>query len=330
MRQAKNPYRQKDHGGFDGEWLPHKGASGWWYVTGHLRETGRPDSLYSYQFTVVNAVFGKLSAYVLQLALTDLRKGEHRFKQQPNLTGRGVRVDRREVVFGSIARLRREGDLTRFEADTDRFGMSLSLGSGKGAFWHGDGGVLVMGVPGDPRQRTVYYSYPNMPTVGEITIDGRRLAVSGKSWMDRQWGPFRMLDLRTHWEWFSLRFHDDEEVMLFAFPQDPYRDGTYIDKAGTARRIRDYSYEPMELIDVNGLTYSRGWRLTLPGIREERYEIRPLSEHQNNLGYFELLAGIYDPQGVERGLCFVELLPGARTPKSRVRWSKAFTLFRKA
>jgi hypothetical protein len=57
--------------------------------------------------------------------------------------------------------------------------------------------------------------------------------------------------------------------------------------------------------------------LTLPGIKEERKKIRPLIEGQLNLAYFELLAEILDPKGERAGLCFVELLPGARNPDTR-------------
>ena len=76
--------------------------------------------------------------------------------------------------------------------------VNLNLNLGKGAFWHGDNGVLVMGLPDDPLQRTVYYSYTNMPTSGSIKfIDDschrQEFAVTGKSWFDRQWGPFSPL-----------------------------------------------------------------------------------------------------------------------------------------
>ena len=71
---------------------------------------------------------------------------------------------------------------------------------GKGAFWHGDEGVLVMGNESDPKQRTVYYSYTNMPTKGELTIKGseKPLNVRGKTWFDRQWGPYDIAKNSTH------------------------------------------------------------------------------------------------------------------------------------
>ena len=43
-----------------------------------------------------------------------------------------------------------------------------------------------------------------------------------------------------------------------------------------------------------------------------------------NLGYYELLAGVYNPSGALVGYCFVELLPGARNKKFSIK------LFQKA
>ena len=61
-----------------------------------------------------------------------------------------------------------------------------------------------------------------------------------------------------------------------------------------------------------------GWDLVMPGVKEERYEIRPLTDGQLNLYYYELLAGIYNPAGEQVGLCMVELLPGARNSQDKV------------
>jgi hypothetical protein len=72
------------------------------------------------------------------------------------------------------------------------------------------------------------------------------------------------------------------------------------------------------VVHLDGLTFSRGCDLTLPGIKEGRYEIRPLIEGQRNLAYFELLAEIINPRGKRVGLCFVELLPGARNRDKRI------------
>jgi hypothetical protein len=242
-----------------------------------------------------------------------------------------VQVTAYTVHFQSLAHLKREADRMLLTVKTDAVDLDLILDKGKGAFWHADDGVLVMGGAEDPRRRTVYYSYTNMPTTGEVIIRDQnggssRLKVTGKSWFDRQWGPYALTKVETQWEWFSLRFFDDEEVMLFTFPQCPCYDGTYIGKGGQRRLVRDYTCAPKGFIDVDGLTFSRGWDLTMPGIKEEKYEIRPLTDGQMNLFYFELLAGIYNNAGEQVGLCMVELLPGARNPQNKMN---TFDVFKK-
>jgi predicted secreted hydrolase len=237
--------------------------------------------------------------------------------------GKKLYVNHDSVIYSPFAFLKKEEKRMNLSMMTNEFSLQLDLNKNKGAFWHADNGVLVMGLPEDPQQRTVYYSYPNMPTTGEVVLNNTvsekiKLKVTGRSWCDHQWGSFRLLDPASHWEWFSLRFFDDEEIMLFAFPQHPYYDGTYIDRQGNRQLLRNYQYDPRELIDVDGFTFSKGWDLEVPGIKEERYEIRPLMDGQLNLAYFELMAEIINPKNERVGYCFAELLPGVRNPTKKL------------
>ncbi len=330
MKKEFIPYRQENHGTFDEEWLPHKDASGWWYITGYLIDNAHPDDLYSYQFTVINPHLFGLSPYVLQLAVTDVQTGQHLFRQQMELGGKDIYIGKDTVHFGALAHLVRHTDRMDLTAKTDLFSFTLTLNKGKGAAWHGDDGILVMGMPEKPKERTVYYSYTNMPTTGQVCFtakDGTQkdMQVNGKSWFDRQWGPYHLVDNYTHWEWFSIRFFDDEEVMLFAFPQDPYFDGTFIGKNKERKLVRNYTYTPKQFVVVNGMSFSKGWDLIMPGIKEEKYEIKPLTEGQLNLAYFELIAEVINPKGKRVGYCIVELLPGARNPEKKI----GMDLFRK-
>ena len=331
MRSVTIPYRQENHGDFDAEWPIQRGVSGWWYITGYFSETTAPQHLYSYQFTVIRpCVFG-FSPYILQLALTDVHTGKHEFTQRMMLWRNNIYVTEDTVNYLALARLQRGANQMVLTARTDSFEFDLALEKGKGAFWHGDNGVLVMGGTKDPLRRTVYYSYTNMPTTGMLTNHSsegkpKNMQVTGKSWFDRQWGPYALIKANTHWEWFSLRFYDDEEVMLFSFPQCPYQDGTYISKNGEHRRLRDYTCTPKAYAEAAKMIFSKGWDLVIPGVKEERYEIRPLTDGQLNLAYFELLAGIYNPAGKQVGLCVVELLPGARNPQHKINF---LNLFRK-
>lgn len=331
MKSVTIPYRQENHGDFDAEWPAQRKVSGWWYITGYFSEPAGPEHLYSYQFTVVKPrVFG-FSPWILQLAITDVQSGKHHFTQRMALSDPEIYVTGDVVHYQSLAHLKREANCMHLSVKAETFDLNLRLEKGKGAFWHADDGVLVMGGWEDPKRRTVYYSYTNMPTAGEVVLhdpqgEHKTMTVRGKSWFDRQWGPYALIKANTHWEWFSLRFFDNEEVMLFAFPQCPYYDGTYIGRNGERRLVRDYTLTAQGFTEAAGMTFSKGWELVMPGVKEERYTIRPLTDGQLNLAYFELLAGIYNAAGEQVGLCMVELLPGARNPQRKINF---LNLFRK-
>lgn len=302
------PYRGYDHGSFDEEWGCHKYTSEWWYVTGYFRDDS--GKMYSYQFTLVRTpLLGIFTPHVLMLALTDFSTGKHTYTQKTALLGGDVTIDNRSVQYGDTAMLAKNATGMHYIARHKDFALDLLLDYGKGPVWHGDNGVLRMGVD-DPRETTLYYSYTNMPTVGTLTLHGKAYAVKGKSWFDRQGGPYSIMNRKTHWEWFSLRFFDDEEMMLFSFPQCGYQDGTYISKEGQASRLTNYTIKAMDFVTVREMKYSAGWKLDVPGLKEQHYTIRPLLEGQVNLAYCEQLAGIYNLQDEQVGLCFVELLPG--------------------
>ena len=321
MKQYETiPYREKNHGTFDEEWLPHKKASGWWYITGYFNDKENPNDLYTFQYTVAQGQVLGITAYILHMSLTDVQKGPHLFKQTVRLRKKKkIRANYDEVVYEPFTVFRKEQEYFDLKVNTEDFDLDLKMDKGKGAIWHCDDGVLAMGLPDDSQQRTVYYSYTNLLTEGTLVIKdksntSRTIEVVGKSWMDRQWGPFRLLDRRSHWEWFSLRFFDDEEIMLFSFPMQPYGDGTYVDKKAQTTRLQDFQIEPKKFIRAgpNNFIFSYGWNLIIPGIKEEKYEIKPLMEGQFNVAYFELIAEILNSKKERVGYCFVELICGAR------------------
>ena len=328
------PYREANHGTFDEEWLPHRNMSGWWYITGYLFDKNHPDHLYSFQYTVAQGHIYGITPYILHIGLTDFQKNSHFFNQTVRLRRKNnVGANNHEVVYNPYATLIKDNKALSLAITTSEFNLHLNMQKNKGAFWHCNNGVLVMGLPNDPKQRTVYYSYTNLPSEGTLTIHdttgaAQTIEVIGKSWFDRQWGPFRLMDRNSHWEWFSFRFFDDEEIMLFSFPQHPYSDGTYITKDGTTTRLQKYEIKPKNFVSRSkyNYTFSFGWDIFIPGVKEEQYEVKPLSEGQFNIAYFELLAEVVNNEQKRVGYCFVELLSGSR---NKLRLSQQIGLLRK-
>jgi len=115
-----------------------------------------------------------------------------------------------------------------------------------------------------------------------------------------------------------MRFFDDEEAMLFSFPQDNYQDGTFIDKSGNSKRLNDYKITPLGFTEAGGKKFSFGWKVEIKGVKDQEYTIIPKMDGQLNLTYYELLADIKDKAGNIVGYCVVELLPGVYNEKINV------------
>jgi hypothetical protein len=268
------------------------------------------DNLYSYQFVIIKSYLKIVTLWNAQLALTNFSTGSHEFFDDKAKDDKQITIDEKTAKYADIASVVKteKGMLMMGKADT--FSFDFEMDYNKGAFWHCDKGYLLMG-SADTDESTLYYSYTNMPTKGTITIDGKKINVTGKTWFDKQGGPFNQASVKTHWEWFSFRFFDEEEIMLFAFPQGEYYDGTYI-RQNTAERLNNYKIEVKKIIEVDGLKFSSGWDITMPGIKDEKYSLIPILDTQRNGMYFEQVSEVFNASGEKVGYCVVELLPGAR------------------
>jgi predicted secreted hydrolase len=315
----KRKYVFGTHGSVAEEWLLHKKCSEWWYTTGTLyAENG---DMYGFQYTLVkNRVFG-IEMWLAMEALTDLQTGKHYYNQTFLKGNQKPKITVDSVCANGSVLVRDEKGFDLHLA-AKGYSVTVRMDAVKEPVWHCEDGFLRMGIPDSPRDTTFYYSYTNLALKGTLCLDGQEIPVTGQGWFDKQGGPFRVTALETHWEWFSLRFLDGEEIMLFSFPQDDYRDGTYVRRDGSYERMNRYCIEPLDFTVANDIRFSCKWQLHMPGIKDEAYTIVPLADGQINLAYFELLAGIYDRDGKLQGHCFVELLPGVYNKKIPIALTK--------
>jgi len=293
---------------FEKEWGIHKGCREWWYATGILFDS--EGNMYSYQYTLLHLAFGPFIPKVAMVALTDYKEKRHYYLQ--TRAGKGVKVfiSENEASVSNVASARKEKDGIEIKLSHKDFTLDLMCGYGKGSIWHCEEGKLQMGIA-DKKATTIYYSWTNMPTTGVLKIGDKEIKLSGKTWFDKQGGTYNMANMKCHWEWFSLRFFDDEEMMLFTFPHNeiPQFDGTYIKKDGSYERLTDYTISSLNTTEYKGLLWSSGWKLHV-NVKEEDYIIEPLQEGHMNFAYFEELCCIKNSKGEEVGYAFAELLPG--------------------
>lgn len=295
------------HQSMEAEFLSHKGGSEWWYCTGYLNdEAGK---LFSFQFTLAKVIVYGVRLHLLMTALSDFETGKHYYSQRAFFFGRDIIITSDRVGADDQAEIRFDKKKLDLSIKTSDYSLTLEMNIAKPPVWHCEDGVLRMGLD-NPQQTTYYWSYTNLKVTGIVFLEDKRFQVTGKAWFDRQGGTYNIINRWTHWEWFSLRFFDDEEVMLFSFPQSHYQDGTYVDKIGNYRRLNDYEITPLGFTEAGGHKFSFGWQINLKGVKAEEYTITPKMDGQLNLTYYELLAEVKDRHGEVVGNCVVELLPG--------------------
>lgn len=313
MKRDMIAYDPEHLSSFDREWLLHKKCKEWWYATGILFDD--ESNMYSYQYTLLHINLGMITAKVAMLALTDYKNNRHYYLQTPANRANPVVVSKQEASIGDIASAKKESGGIHIILNHKDFSLDVMAEYGKGAFWHCDHGKLQMGIPGK-RQTTLYYSYTNMPSKAILTINGKSIRLTGKTWFDKQGGTYNIINRKTHWEWFSLRFFDDEEIMLFTFPQNdpPYFDGTFITKDAKAYRLNNYKITQTATTYFGGMKWSSAWKLHIDE-KEQGYTIEPVQQGHMNFAYFEQLCYVKNKRGEIVGYAFAELLPGVLNKK---------------
>jgi predicted secreted hydrolase len=87
------------------------------------------------------------------------------------------------------------------QAAVPDYSVNLGLRATEAAILEGDKcGYISLASLGS----SYYYSWTSLATTGTIVDHGVTLKVTGKSWMDHQWGPMNLAS-GSGWDWFSLR-----------------------------------------------------------------------------------------------------------------------------
>lgn len=307
------PYNDSGHRDAAYEWAPHDDGGEWWYLTGYTSDENQ--KLYLYQFTIfrgymIHHLVNLLETYALHLSFTDCSTGQHVFSEDVKFRSDEVYADSRCAVFKDN-RICLDNRQIKVVGKGDKLKLNIEGTLTKDASWHGKDGIIVMGHPEKPKERSYYYSYTNITTKGVIEFKNEKdtwikLDGNGKAWFDRQWGKFTELG----WEWFSFRFFDNEEIMLFPFPKTGSKEGTYIDKKGKTIPFDNFTYNVKNFRMFNGKKIGLGWNVTVP-FKEKEYKVVPIVEDQFNPAvklqdYWEGICKVFNSKGELVGYAVIE------------------------
>jgi predicted secreted hydrolase len=226
----------------------HDAPIEWWYYTGHLQtpedeELGFELALFKAFLPPSIRLFGVYPLYntverghVGHFALSDPQQKRFVMGERSDFalyegSASQEKLDVR-VANWSVTRAD-DGVSHRIRASEAGTAIDLTLTPLKRAVLHGSPpGIQSMG----PGGTSYYVSYTRMEVSGTLKrgcgflgLGCETLEVTGEAWSDHQWGDF---DLSSYagWDWFSVQFNDDTELMLY-FIRAP--DGSYLEEAGS-------------------------------------------------------------------------------------------------
>ncbi len=307
----------------------------WWYLTAVLRDVaGRRFGVQYTQFRfslrprpehVPDAGsergWQSRQVYMAHLALTHVEAGEHRHAERFVRPGGGLAG----VEAAPFNAWIQDWQLTSTTADflpllldaaDEHFAVRLEFAPGRGPILHGDAGYSRKGR--DPGNASHYFSFTRLPTTGELHWDGQRIEVSGRAWLDREWGSSVLDPDVVGWDWLSLSLADGRDLMLFQLRDAsgntaPFSAGTLVNPDGQLLRKEegDFQMTPVGhwVSPVTGSRYPVEWQVTVPGAALEfrLKAVLPAQEMRTRVRYWEGLVEALDAQGRRLGEGYLEM-----------------------
>ncbi len=299
----------------------------WWYFTGHLYdEIGRE---YGYELTFFVAgiqkrpyrsQFGVRTAYISHFAVSDVQEKHFIYHDLIDSGGFGFSGADADGLKVWVEKNRLEGDprnIILIASDGD-VSLDLVLVPEKPLVLHGQGSYSRKSEE-SPLHASVYFSYTSLQTSGTLTIGGRRFAVSGKSWFDREISSRALGKDIVGWDWFALKLDDNREIMLYLLRKrdgtlDPFSAGSIVYPDGRTRHLRQDEFTVSVLSryksEKTGALYPSRWSIMIPP-ESLRVTVTPLIRDQEFVAHASTLnhywEGTCSVEGTVTGRAYVEM-----------------------
>lgn len=294
----------------------------WWYFTGRL--TDDKGDVFGYQLTFFRqgirppeARGGTMSRFVVDdlkfahFAISDVRGQRFHFQQKLSRGAFGEAgfsySDRLAWIDDWSLELAADGTFV-LRAKDGAISLQLDLQSAKPFAIQGENGVSQKA--DGAGHASHYFSATRLVTNGTLNLDGKARSVRGESWLDREWASNQLTANQVGWNWFSLQFDDNTELMLYQMRTrdgglDPNSSGTYVARDGTVQHLQreDYQLTPTKFWTSKATQgrYPIGWQLAVPKLNLQCTISTPLETQElvlNPVAYWE---GLIDIQGTHAG-----------------------------
>jgi predicted secreted hydrolase len=178
--------------------------------------------------------------------------------------------DKRDPVGAASAAITTNDELAipwRIHAADENIAIDLSLVPLKPPILNGINGLSQKS--SQPGNASYYYSMPRLQTDGTLRVDDIDYAVTGLSWLDREWGSSALSKEQHGWDWFALQLSDGSDLMFYNLrridgSQDSHSAGTWIRADGRALPLTrdDVAVDVKEYWDSpSGGRYPMEWQI---------------------------------------------------------------------
>jgi predicted secreted hydrolase len=310
----------------------------WWYYTGNVKASD--GHRFGFELTffrqgVTRDTFQSTwyihDLYMAHLALSDL--SGHRFyhDERINRAGPGIAgIDEKaSLIWNGNWQVQLTESRHTLHGIGEKFGIDLSLSPAKPPVIHGRDGISRKAEGAGHASH--YISFSRLISSGTIQLNGTTYQVQGASWMDHEFFSEATNLEEIGWDWLSLQFDNNTELMLYRLRHkdgsvDPYSSGSYIDVHGNCHFLssNDFNMTPAGENWTSPVTagkYPIRWRVAIPSLGLQADVATPLANQElaTSLGpsYWEGAIDIVGRQSAIplRGVGYLEMT-GYATPNS--------------
>ncbi len=196
----------------------------WWYVTGWLKTAKGEDLGFQVTFfrtrppidTANPSAFAPRQILFAHAAISDPATGKLLHAQRIARQGFGLAeaaTGDMKIVLDEWRMVRRADGRIATRVQGRSFALDLMLAPTQPVLLQGQAGYSRKGP--SPAEASHYYSLPQLRVAGTLVRGGKREAVTGTAWMDREWSSKLLNPAAVGWDWLGLNLDDGGALTLF-------------------------------------------------------------------------------------------------------------------
>ncbi|MGI9235170.1 MAG: lipocalin-like domain-containing protein [Woeseiaceae bacterium] len=293
----------------------------WWYLTGNL--DGENGERFGFELTVFRFLltpprqreqasqWQSNQVYIGHFAITDVGNEQFHVAQRYSRGSMGLAGAQAEpfrvwVEDWSITAHPDSPETWHIQAADQDIRLDLNLMPLKPPVLNGQNGLSRKSA--EPGNASYYYSISRLQADGFLQIGAQRFAVSGFSWLDREWSSSALSADQAGWDWFALQLDDGSELMFYQLrrldgARDSHSAGTWISGSGDNKYFdaSDVTIAVTKFWDSPlGGRYPSGWQVNVPSL-DLQLDVQPVIENQELNATVRYWEGAVDVSGERDG-----------------------------